>query len=98
MSNWIESQCLHPKVASIIKFIKILRVEPFLFLMIFQYGMKGMPNFQIIQDKICMQWYNTTYDYCRDLPSIHEESSGPGQYKTRILSDTIQMSNYFNLI
>ncbi len=92
MSNQMKSQCLHPTLVDILNFVKILRIEPFLFLMIFQIGFKGMPNFQIIQDKICMQWYNTTLDYCRNLP--YEQSSGPGLYKTQILADTIQMSNF----
>ncbi|XP_037029710.1 solute carrier family 46 member 3-like [Bradysia coprophila] len=94
MLNRTKSQCRHPSIVNLLEFIKILRVEPFTFAMLFQYGLRGMPSFLMIQDKVCMQWYNTTYEYCRDLPSTQEDSSGPGLYKTRILADAIQMATY----
>ena len=71
-------------------FIKILRVEPLLFMIMFQLSIKGTPPGQLIQDKICMNWYNTTVQYCRDLPTIEEKDNGPGHYKNRILVDVAQ--------
>ena len=71
-------------------FIKILRVEPYLFLITFQAGLKMTPNEQLNQDKICEHWYNTTAQYCYDLPSNQEQGSDPGQFKSSILGDSAQ--------
>ncbi|KAJ6641494.1 Solute carrier family 46 member 3 [Pseudolycoriella hygida] len=98
MLSEIKLHSVDQKAAKIVKFIKTLRVEPFTFAMLFQFGLRALPSFLLIQDKICLQWYNTTYDYCRDLPSIQYETSGPGFYKTRILSDTIQMATYVSYV
>ena len=75
------------RALNILEFVKILRVEPFLLLMAFQMGLKQSPHSQLAIDKICLQWYNTTVDYCHDLPSSHEEGTDPGHYKTRILGE-----------
>ena len=77
--------------------MKLLRVEPYLFLVIFQMALKGTPSSQLLQDKICMNWYNTTAQYCRDLPTLKEEGDSPGHYKNRILSD-VAMFGKNNLV
>ena len=71
-------------------FVKIMRVEPYLILIMFQYALKGTPVNQLVQDKICMNWYNTTAQYCRDLPTLKEDGDSPGHYKNRILADVAQ--------
>ena len=70
--------------------MKLLRVEPYLFLVIFQFALKGTPSSQLLQDKICMNWYNTTAQYCRGLPTIDEHDDSPGHYKNRVLADAAQ--------
>lgn len=80
------------------KFIKILRVEPFLFLMAFQMSLKDTSSHQLFQDKICRIWYNTTDDYCHDLQEIWEYDSFGDHYKSRILTDVAQFGNYMKII
>ena len=81
---------IRPKAINFYKFIKILRVEPFLFLVAFQGGLKGAPGGQFTVDKICMHWYNTSGNYCHDLPNTKEDDSGPGHFKSTILGDAAQ--------
>ena len=80
------------RALSIWQFIKILRVEPYMFLMAFQIGLKMTPSSQLIQDKICTHWYNTTGSYCHDLPSTREPDSLAihGHFKSKILADASQ--------
>ena len=79
------------------RFMKLLRVEPYMFLVIFQMALKGTPAGQLLQDKICMHWYKTTAEYCHDLPTLKEDDSEPGHYKSRILADVAQFGK-FNII
>ena len=75
------------------RFMKLLRVEPYMFMVIFQMSLKMTPAHQLLQDKICMNWYKTTTQYCIDLPTLKEEDSEQGHYKTRILADVAQFGN-----
>ena len=90
MSNISTKEWLIIRLKRSWDFIKILIVEPYLFMLTFQFALKGTPPAQLIQDKICMNWYNTTAQYCRDLPTIEEDDNGPGHYKNRILVDVAQ--------
>ena len=84
----------HPKVIGTWNFIKLLRVEPLLLLIAFGIGLKEEPSNQIIQDKICMQWYNTTAQYCHDLPTTKEDDHYGDHYKTRVLGDSAQFGKF----
>ena len=90
MSKISTKEWLISRLKGLWNFIKILRVEPFLFLTMFQLSLKDTPPNQLIQDKICMNWYNTTAQYCRHLPTIDEHDDSPGHYKNRILVDVAQ--------
>ena len=78
------------ELIKLIKFMKILRIEPYLFLAMFQMALKITPATQLIQDKICLHWYNTTVKYCQDLPSVRETGDMPGHFKSKILADVTQ--------
>ena len=90
---------IRPRVVNSVKFLKLLRVEPFIFLVALQIGLKGMPNGQLIQDKICTHWYDTgelkNGSYCHDLPSIKETGNDPGHFKSRILADATQFGKNY---
>ncbi len=73
------------------EFVKLLRVEPYLLLIIFQMSLKFTPNSQIVEDKICVTWFDTTNQYCHDLPSTDDDDSGPMQYKTKVLADAAKL-------
>ena len=85
-----EKTTFRNELIKAIKFIRILRIEPYLFLAMFQMALKTTPATQLIQDKICLNWYNTTVKYCQDLPSAHESGDVPGQFKSKILADVTQ--------
>ena len=85
---------IHQKVSSVLNFIKLLRVEPIILLLAIKWGIKATPNTQIIQDKICTHWYNTTAQYCHDLPSNIEEDSLGYHFKSRILTDSSQFGKF----
>ncbi len=77
-------------LGEILEFLKLLRVEPYLLLIIFQMALKFTPNSQIVEDKICVTWFNTTNEYCHDLPSTDDDDSGSKHYKTKVLAEAAQ--------
>ena len=77
-NNWKENT---------LEFIKLLRLDPYIFLVAFQIAIRAAPVGQLFQDKICLDWYNTSDQYCRDLPTTEEVGEGEGHFKTRILQD-----------
>ena len=91
-----------------LEFVKTLRVEPFLFLCAFQCGLKSAPGKQLDEDKICSQWYDTTVQYCQQLPSSDDQGDGPGHFKSDVLANAALLgkqlapfrktiiANYFN--
>ena len=92
IQSW--SEWVRPRASNAWDFIRLLRVEPFLFLISFQWGLKSTPGYQMISDKICMHWYNTTTmgNYCHDLPSTREDDHDLGlcHYKSSILGDATE--------
>lgn len=85
------------KLKRLCSFVSLLRVEPFLLLLVFQYNIKRVPSDQLLQDKICVQMYNTTTDYCHSVPSMKPEDDKLG-FKSLILKDTNQFNLYINLL
>ena len=77
-----------PWLNSTLEFTKLLRVDPYLFCVAFQIAIRSAPNGQLVQDNICMNWYNTSGQYCHDLPTTEEVGEDEGHFKTRILADS----------
>jgi hypothetical protein len=93
-----SNKCLKAKCQSIFNFIKILRVEPFIFLLMFQNSIKTLPTAQMLQDKICRQWYNQSMSYCHGLSKMHGGNGGDDDYKSKVLADAAVFSNYNSII
>jgi F0F1-type ATP synthase assembly protein I len=85
------------KIKRSFEFLFLLRVEPYLFLFYFFFCVKKVPLDQLIQDKICFQKYNLSYDYCLKLPQMKSESDYLHK-KSVILGDVTQFSVYSSLI
>jgi len=79
----------------LLDFIKLLRVEPLIFLFCLQNGLKQIPTTQLLQDKICRFWYNQTHEFCLGMAQmpIVEHS-----YRCQILTDTAVFSTYQSLL
>jgi len=93
-----KDESFKSKCQSIFNFIKILRVEPFMFLLLFQYSLKSLPTSQMLQDKICRQWYNQSKEYCHGLSKMHGGNGGDDDYKSKVLADAALFSNYYLII
>jgi hypothetical protein len=90
----LEIPWTRKRIHRAIKFVKLLRVEPYLFLIMFQTSLKTTPSSQLIQDKICRLWYNQTVNYCYELPSKRETPGETNGLKTKILADSVQFGKY----
>jgi hypothetical protein len=93
-----KGESFKSKCRSIFNFIKILRVEPFMFLLVFQYSLKSLPTSQMLQDKICRQWYNQSKEYCHGLSKMHGGHGEADDYKSKVLADAAVFSNYESII
>ena len=62
--------------------MKLLRVEPYLLLVMFQVALKGTPSSQLLQAKICMNWYNTTASTAEICPHSRRKATVPGTTRT----------------
>ena len=82
-----------------ISFIKLLRVEPYMFLSILSFMLIMTPLSQLKQDKICRLKYNRTVDECINLAKLNPTTEdGSIDFKSAILSESAQLSNYYTMI
>lgn len=79
--------------------VKTLKVEPFLFLLLFGWSVSSIVTQQLIQDKICMNEYNQSADFCKTLSESSADSYDKRRedVKSAILSDLVRfnMKNSF---
>ncbi|CAG2103819.1 unnamed protein product [Medioppia subpectinata] len=60
-------------------------------------NIRSTPLDLLIQDKLCVNEYNQTRDFCRNLPSIN--TSHPNyHYKSQTLADAVQYNSYQSII
>jgi hypothetical protein len=67
------------KSKRVLKFLWLLRVEPYLFLFIFFNAIKSVPSDQQIEDKICLQKYKLSHNCCLLLPRIGPKDDYEGK-------------------
>lgn len=82
----------------LINAIKSLKVEPFLFLILFGWSVSSIVTQQLIQDKICLLEYNQTPEFCMTLSDADANNDANREnVKSKILSDlvTFNMKNSF---
>ena len=80
-----------------LSFVYLLRIEPYLILTLFATSIKRVPLDQLIQDKICLQKYNLSKEFCYNLPQM-DSSAANYSYKSLILSDSSEFSFFHALI
>ncbi len=85
------------KFKRVLKFITLLRVEPYMVLIAFCTFMRKTPLDLLIQDKLCRQKYNMTVEFCTNLPDM-KESENNYNIKTLVLGDAVQFNMYHTLM
>ena len=83
MVNWCE----------IWTFIKSLRVEPYLFIHMFAGSVATVTTGLLLQDKICVNIYGQSNDFCMHFDSI-KPSDDPNKYKDKVLALSTQFGLY----
>lgn len=81
----------------ILPFVRLLTVEPLTFLSMFAFTFKMIPQNQMVQDKLCMQRYNLSFEYCQGLPTMEEADDHLGM-KSTILSDMAQFTLHVSML
>ena len=82
-----------------ISFIKLLRVEPYMFLSFLPFILFDSPLSQLKQDKICRLKFNRTVDECLNLAKLNPTTEdGSIDFKSAILIESAQLSNYYTII
>ncbi len=85
------------KFKRILKFVTLLRVEPYLVLIAFCFQMRQTPLNLLIQDKLCRQKYNMSVEFCTNLQEM-KESEKNYKIKTLVLGDAVQYNMYHTLM
>src|SRR5690625_3195282 len=78
------------------RFLRLLKVEPFFFLVMFMNVVKRIPLDQMIEDKICRQKYELPEDYCRRLPVMQSKDDFL-ERKSTILAEVTHFNMYINI-
>lgn len=78
-------------------FLSFLRLEVFVLFYMFTYYIKRVPLEQLVQDKICLQYYNLSSDYCTKLPELSRDND-IGGFKSKILKEATQFNFYHTII
>ena len=81
------------KLKTALRFLSLLKVEVCLLLCIFSYSIKRIPYDQLLQDKICLQYYHMDNIYCKNLPKLKIEDDHEG-FKINILKDSTDFNFY----
>ena len=82
------------KLKRSLKFLSLLKMEVCLLLCMFTASIKRIPYDQLLQDKICLQYYHMDNDYCKDLPELKIEDDLKG-FKINILKDSTDFNFYY---
>ncbi len=85
------------KFKRILKFVTLLRVEPYMVLIAFCFQMRETPLNLLIQDKLCRQKYNMSVEFCTNLQEM-KESEKNYKIKTLVLGDAVQYNMYHTLM
>lgn len=94
-----QDKKLKSKLYKTTSFIRILRVEPYIFLSFLSMMIVITPLTQLKQDKICRLKFNRTIDECRNLSKLNPTSTdGSLDFKSQILIESAELSNYYTII
>ncbi|CAG2167426.1 unnamed protein product [Oppiella nova] len=79
------------------RFISLLRVEPFMIILAFSSYFRRTPLEVLIQDKLCRNRYNMSEEFCLELAYMSDVETGH-EIKTQILSDAVKYNMYHTWI
>ena len=81
--------------------INSLKIEPFVLIFVMSANVSEIARVQLIQDKICLNNYNQSRDFCIDLSKIRDTNDDPDysdETKNKILADVAKLSTYIQII
>ena len=85
------------KLKRALKFLSLLKMEVCLLLCMFSSSIKKIPYDQLLQDKICLQYYHMNNVYCKDLPKLKIDDDHE-RFKINILKDSTDFNFYYIII
>ena len=85
------------KLKTALRFLSLLKMEVSLLLCMFCSYIKRIPYDQLLQDKICLQYYHMNNVYCKDLPKLKIDDDTEG-FKINILKDSTDFNFYYIVI
>ena len=84
-------------MGEILKFVSMLKVEPFVIMVMAIFYLKATPLELLQQDKLCKFKYNMTEDFCWNLATIEEDDENY-HFKSMIINDVVTNKMYSYLI
>src|SRR5581483_5615211 len=94
----IMSNSISFKIRNFFSFINCLRIELYYSLYLFAFNINTVPTSQLFQDKICIQKFNQTAEFCTNLPEMDNETDPNYHYKSLVLSESAQYNMYSYII
>ena len=85
------------KLKTALRFLSLLKMEVSFLLCMFSANIKKIPFNQLLQDKICLQYYHMDNVYCKDLPKLKIDDD-PDGFKINILKDSTDFNFYYIVI
>ena len=85
------------KLKRALKFLSLLKMEVSLILCMFTSFIKRIPYDQLVQDKICLQYYHMDNVYCKELPKLKIDDDPEG-FKINILKDSTEFNFYYIML
>ena len=85
------------KLKTALRFLSLLKMEVSFLLCMFCSYIKRIPYEQLLQDKICLQYYHMDNVYCKNLPKLKVEDDPEG-FKINILKDSTGFNFYYIIL
>src|SRR5882757_6408791 len=86
------------KLRNFFSFINCLRIELYYALYLFAFNVNSVPTAQLFQDKICIQKFNQTAEFCVKLAEMDDENDPKYHYKSLVLKESAQFNMYSYIV
>jgi len=61
------------RLIEVLEVVKMLKIEPFIFITVFAYGISSVVSGLFLQDKLCRLTFNQTVDFCTNINEIKSD-------------------------
>lgn len=86
-------QSLGHKLDKVWQFVSLLTLEPYIFMFYIMNAIKGVPSGQLTQDKICLNQFHLSSNYCYALPTMSATDDYLNK-KSEVLAEATNFSIY----